>query len=106
MALGTVTKVKGGVFGDLRYAIVDVNITSGANYTTGGETFGAAQVPGFSSSVLSVEQVGSGSALRRAVYIPSTGKLQALAAATDVEIAASSNLSAANDIVRLLVLGK
>lgn len=105
MALGTVTAVKRGVFGDLRYTIADVNPTSGANYTTGGETFGAAQV-NQTGSVLAVFQVGSGTNLRRVVYIPSTGKLQALAAATDVEIAASTDLSAAADRVRLVVLTK
>lgn len=103
MALGTVTAVKRGVFGDLRYTIADVNITSGANYTTGGETFGAAQISA-TGSILAVIQVGSGSALRRSVWLPSTTKLMALAAATDVEIAASTDLSAANDRVRLLIL--
>lgn len=105
MALGTVTPVKRGVFGDLRYVIADVRPTSGANYTTGGETFGAAQLS-LTGSLLSVEQVGSGSALRRVVFRPDTGKLMALAAGTDVEIAASSDLSAAADNVRLLCLLK
>lgn len=105
MALGTVTHVKQGVVGDLRYVIADVNITSGANYTTGGETFDAAALRR-TGTIQAVLQVGSGSALRRSVYLPSTGKLMALAAATDVEIAGSSDLSAANDRVRLLVLIK
>jgi hypothetical protein len=105
MALGTVTHVKQGVVGDLRYVIADVLPTSGANYTTGGETFDAAALRR-TGTVLSVQQVGSGTALRRVVFIPSTGKLQALAAATDVEIAGSSNLSAAADSVRLFVLLK
>jgi hypothetical protein len=106
MALGTVTKVKATVFGDVRATIVDVRPTSGANYTTGGEPFGAAQVPGATGTILAVFQVGSGTALRRVVFLPTTIKLMALAAATDVEIAGSSDLSAAADNVRLLVLSK
>jgi len=105
MALGTVTHVKQGVVGDLRYVIADVNVTSGANYTTGGEVFNAAALSR-TGTLLAVQQVGSGSALRRTVFIPSTGKLMALAAATDVEIAASTDLSGANDKVRLFCLLK
>jgi hypothetical protein len=105
MALGTVTHVKKGVFGDLRYIIADVNITSGANYTTGGEPFAAAQLS-HTGTLLSVQQVGSGTALRRSVWDKDNKKLMALAAATDAEIAASTNLSAAADQVRLLCLLK
>ena len=106
MALGTVTvRKQGGGLGDLWYVVADVRPTSGANYTTTGEVFGAAQV-GRTGNVLAVLQVGSGSALRRVVWIPSTLRLQALAAATDVEIAGNSDLSAANDSVRLLIIGK
>jgi len=105
MALGTVTAVKRSVFGDVRVTIADVNGSSGANYTTGGETFGAAQV-NQTGTVLGVFHVGSGTALRRPVWLPSTGKLMFLAAATDVEIANGSDLSAAADRVRLLVITK
>jgi hypothetical protein len=46
MALGTVTKVTGAdtVFGNKKVRVRDVQLTSGANYTTGGETITAAQV--------------------------------------------------------------
>lgn len=105
MALGTVTPVKRGVFGDLRYVIADVNVSSGANYTTGGEPFAAAQLS-LTGSLLSVVQVGSGTALRRARWDKDNKKLMALAAATDAEIAGNSDLSAAADQVRLFCLLK
>jgi hypothetical protein len=38
MALGTTTKVDAFVWGNKRVRIYDVVLTSGANYTTGGET--------------------------------------------------------------------
>jgi len=105
MALGTVTHIKKGVFGDVRYTIADVNMSSGANYTTGGEPFAAAQLNA-TGTLLSVIQVGSGTALRRAVWDKGNKKLLALAAATDIEIASNTDLSAAADQVRLLCLHK
>lgn len=109
MALGTVTEVKQGVFGDLRYAIVDVQLTSGANYTAGGETFDVDQIPGFKSSVMSV--VGAAANGYQVQWIPGTKKLQVrqgdnanVAAAPSVEVAASANLSAVT--ARLTCLGK
>lgn len=114
MALGTVTKVKAGVVGDLRYAIVDVQITSGANYTTGGETFAAAQVPGLTSQLLAVHQCGGGSNnANRVVAQWDAGNKKLMAfgqtANTDVgliERAANVDLSAAANSVRLFCLGK
>lgn len=44
MALGTITKVDAFVEGNKRVKIVDVQLTSGANYTTGGESLTAANV--------------------------------------------------------------
>jgi len=38
MALGTVTIVKRSVFGNFRVTIADIQVTAGANYTTGGES--------------------------------------------------------------------
>lgn len=112
MALGTVTKVKAGVFGDLRYTIVDVAPSSGANYTTGGEGFAAAQVPGATGTVLAVLPVGSAiDATNKTVlqWDPATKKLVAYnqTANTDVgliEVASNTNLSAESH--RLLVLSK
>ena len=105
MALGTVTTIRRTVFGDMRAVIVDVNGSSGANYTTGGEVFAAAQV-GATGTLFSVAQVGSGTALRRAVWDKTNKKLIFLAAATDVEIAGNTDLSAVADQVRLLCLLK
>jgi hypothetical protein len=44
MALGTLTKVDGWVEGNKRVRLYDVQLTTGANYTTGGETVAAASV--------------------------------------------------------------
>ncbi len=44
MALGTLTKITSYVNGNKRVRIYDVQLTSGANYTTGGETITAAAV--------------------------------------------------------------
>ena len=114
MALGTVTKVKATVFGDVRATIVDVQPTSGANYTTGGETFGAAQVPGATGNILGVFWLGGGTLNANQhvpKYIPSTGKLMQLRAvdATTIglaEAASNADLSAAAASQRLLVLSK
>lgn len=111
MALGTVTIRKQGVFGDLRYAIVDVAPTSGANYTTGGETFGTAQYRQ-TGSLLGVIPLGSAvDATNKTVlsWDQATGKLVAYnqTANTDVgliEVAASTNLS--GEVHRLLCLSK
>lgn len=109
MALGTVTEVKTGVFGDLRYAIVDVQLTSGANYTAGGEGFDVAQIPGFKSVVYDVTgDIANGYQVQ---WIPSTKKLMVrqgdnanVAAAPGVEVAGNTNLSAVT--ARLIAFGK
>lgn len=44
MALGTVTKVDGWKEGNKSIRVVDVQLTSGANYTAGGETITAQKV--------------------------------------------------------------
>ena len=106
MALGTVTKVKATVFGDLRVTIVDVRPTSGANYVIGGAPFGAAQVPGATGTVLGVIQIGGGTSLVRVAWDASTGKLMVFKVATDVDSATNDDYSAAGQSVRLLVLSK
>lgn len=112
MALGTVTVVKRGVIGDMRMAIVDVQPTTGANYTTGGEGFAAAQVGFASGQLLAVIPVGSTvDATNKTVlqWDPTNKKLVAYnqTANTDVgliEAASNSNLSTESH--RLLCLGK
>lgn len=111
MALGTVTRVKSGVFGDLWYSIVDVVPTTGANYTTGGEGFAAAQI-GRTGTLLAVLPVGAAvDATNKTVvqWDQATKKLVAYnqTANTDVgliEAASNSNLSGESH--RLLCLGK
>lgn len=44
MALGTVTKVSDFTVANKRYRVRDIQLTSGANYTAGGETITAASV--------------------------------------------------------------
>lgn len=111
MALGTVTHVKQGVVGDLRYVIADVQPTTGANYATGGEVFGAAELRR-TGTLLAVMPVGSAiDATNKTVlgWNPATGKLVAYnqTANTDVgliEAASNSNLSTESH--RLLCLLK
>lgn len=111
MALGTVTLRKQGVFGDLRYVIADVQPTTGANYATGGEVFGAAQLRQ-TGSLLAVLPVGAAvDATNKTVlqWDQVTGKLVAYnqTANTDVgliEAASNSNLS--TETHRLLCLLK
>lgn len=111
MALGTVTSVKQGVFGDLWYHIVDVQPTTGANYTTGGETFAAAQVSR-TGNLLGVIPLGSAIDATNKTFLswnPSTKKLVGYnqTVGTDVgliEVAANTDLSTESH--RLLCIGK
>lgn len=110
MALGTVTEVKSGVFGDLRYAVLDVNVTSGANYTTTGELFSHVNIPGFKVSLLAVSGSPGGSAGFVVVYDAINGKLMAFRqnATTGAlnEVPANTDLSSAANRVRLIAFGK
>jgi hypothetical protein len=82
MALGTISKVTGfgsegdWTVGNKRYRIRTVQLTSGANYTTGGETISAAAV-GLRARIHAAIPLGlaypSGGATSRSVaYIPQT----------------------------------
>lgn len=113
MALGSVTIRKQGAVGDLWYVIADVQPSSGANYTTGGETFAAAQV-NRTGTMLGVMQVGGGSQNANAPlpkWDAGNKKLMIFKAvdATTVglaEAASNSDFSAAANSVRLLCVGK
>lgn len=113
MALGTVTIRKQGVFGDLWYVIADVQPSAGANYTTGGEGFAAAQVSR-TGTLLGVFVVGGGydATNKRFVEWDAVNKKLVVynqTAGTDVgliEAASNSNFSAAADSVRLICVGK
>lgn len=111
MALGTVTHVKQGVVGDLRYVIADVQPTTGANYATGGEVFGTSQLSRTGTLLAAMVVGGETDATNKRLYQwdPATGKLVAYHqnANTDVgliEVAASTDLS--TDVVRLFCLMK
>jgi hypothetical protein len=111
MALGSVTIVKRTVFGDLNVTICDVRPTSGANYTTGGETFGPAQI-GATGTILGVLWIGGGTNNANQPvpkWVPSTGKLmqfrQVDASTVGLaEAAAGSDFSSAAHSQRFLVI--
>ncbi len=111
MALGTVTVVKKTVFGDLNVWVVDVQPSSGANYTTNGEPFDVAQIPGATGSIVHVAETPSvleGANATVTVWNPTTKKLMAFGTAGSAtgltEIANATNLSTKS--ARLMVFTK
>ena len=113
MALGAVTiRKQGGGLGDLWYVVADVALTSGANYTTGGEVFAAAQV-NRTGNLLAVIEVGGGSGGDgyKVIWDSVNKKLMVFqgdnanaAAAPGVQVAGNTNLSAVTK--RFLCVGK
>lgn len=100
MALGTVTLIKQGVVGDMVYHIVDVQPTAGANYTTNGEPFDVAQIPGATGTLLWVDGApssGVGVSSAQLTWDATNKKLKAYGTAGSAtgltEIAANTNLS-------------
>lgn len=114
MAIGTVTKIQpSGDFanGNKRQRVRDVQLTSGANYTTGGETITPLQA-GMSKRIEFVANAGvaratagGATSLPIAVAYQANGsvKLQAYVAATGAEQAAAADLSTFS--VRLTFIG-
>lgn len=108
MALGTVTKVDSFVLANKRVKIVDVQLTSGANYTTGGETLNASAVN--LRRITAVDVLGlalpSGGATSRSVGVVYTS---ATAVKLVVHTTASAEASASSDqstfTVRLKIYG-
>lgn len=105
MALGTITKPTPSpdyVIGNKRARVRDVQLTSGANYTTGGETITPAMV-GLKLRIESVYNTGqarttSGGAATIPLAVdyattPGSVKLQQYVAATGAEQASNANLS-------------
>lgn len=96
MALGTVTLVEEGVMGDLKYGILTVVPTSGANYTANGEAFdvmdylGTFVVEPFFAVATPADEASGASYL---VVNLADSLLVAFDAATGVEEAANQNLS-------------
>ena len=114
MALGTLTRISNGVdrIGGRRAVTYDVQLTSGANYTTGGETITPAAV-GLGRRIENVFTSGipratSGGATSRTVSFdfattPGSVKMQVQTTAS-AEALANSDQSAFS--VRLTFLGK
>lgn len=110
MALGTVVAIGPQIdMGGLTLQMVEVQPTSGANYTTNGEAFDIAQVPGGKGTLIGVfpsgnSTVGGNGAIH--VWDPANKKLKAYGTAVSAsgltEIAASVDLSAAR--VRFLCI--
>ena len=115
MALGTITKPTPSpdyVAGNKKYRTRDVQLTSGANYTTGGETITPANV----GMKLRIEQVINGGIARTTsggaatipiafdyATTPGSVKIQEYVAATGAEQAGNANLSTFS--VRLTFVG-
>lgn len=98
MALGTVTTIEQGVLGDLKYVILEVQPSSGANYTADGEVMSLANHFGFSSDVyyVNVKPKNEASATSIAFFERSTMKLLVMnnGIAGGTEFAGNTDLSA------------
>ena len=107
MALGAVTVVRKGVVapGGLRFVILNVQPTTGANYTANGESFPLSLFPKFTAPPMFVQASpqNEASGASYLVYEPSTQKLLAFDSATGVEEAGSQDLSAMS--FRVFALG-
>lgn len=101
MALGSVTLIKKGVIapGGLRYVILEVQPTSGANYTANGEALPLSNFRKFDNGVLwssatPKDEASSATSVFVDNSTPASPKLVAIDAATGVEEAAAQDLSA------------
>lgn len=112
MALGTVTKVDGYVVSNKRVRIVDVQLSSGANWTAAGETLTPAMVG--LRKIIAVNALGP--ALKSATptgfqvtYDYTNQKLialaQAVAGAAVALVAVTANTDLSTYIVRLEIIG-
>jgi len=111
MALGTVTQVDNTVWGNKRIKTYDIQLTTGANYTTGGETLTAATV-GLRNveNVLSVggAKNAAGTLAHGVVYDYVNSKLQAIETGAAVDgpfKEASSNADLSLYTVRITFIG-
>jgi hypothetical protein len=109
MALGTVTvKTRGVTQSGDRYVVVEVQPTSGANYTANGETLPLSSFKGFRRRVLFASAVQKDEAAGSEFYIvdltsESAPKLVAMAS-DGTEASASADLSAKR--VRIFAIGR
>lgn len=102
MALGTVTIRRRGVLGGgLRYIILEVQPTTGANYTANGETLALSQFKGFKKAVLfaACEPKDEASSAREFTLDIPNMKLVVMDAATAAEVAGSSDQSAFRTVI-------
>lgn len=99
MALGSVTLIKKGVLapGGLKFVILEVQPTTGANYTANGEALANSVFRGFRNGnvyYFKAEPKDEASGASYLVYDYANRKLLAFDSATGVEEAASQDLSA------------
>ena len=112
MALGTITKPSGKAdynMGNKRVRVRDVQLTSGANYTTGGETITAANV-GLNEITEAVPlglALPSGGATSRSVgFIFSSSGSVKLVVHTTASAEAASNSDQSTFSVRIRFIGR
>lgn len=112
MALGSVTRVRQVPLGNITLFIVDVQPSAGANYTTNGEPFDTAQIPGASGELVAVvplpgHSVGGNSA--QLTWDHNNKKLKAYGTAGSAsgltEIANATDISAQRSRLLCFVLG-
>lgn len=110
MALGTITKVDAWTEANKRVKLVDVQLTSGANYTAGGETLNANDAKVQLRRITAVEPLGlalpTGGATSRTVgviYSSATAVKLVVHTTASAEAAGSSDQSTFT--VRLKITG-
>lgn len=114
MAVGAITVSKTGVFGNCKYAIV--NVVGATSYTTTGDALDLNAVCGFSSLYAVFPTYGGAASVKTAVptvnaatwvYDPTAKKLQAFGTAGNAlgQTEATSTTNFANTTITLFVLG-
>lgn len=104
MAIGTLTKIAAYTVGNRRSRVFDVQLTSGANYTTGGETITPAMVGlGRRIEIASAEALAtttSGTTQRAVSFIHQTNGSVKMQVATTGSAEAASNSDQSTFTVR------
>jgi hypothetical protein len=109
MALGTVTVIDRYVVGNKRVRVADVQLTAGANYTTGGETISLAAV-GLRRLIQTARACGlatttSGSTSRGVSFIYQTDGTVKMQVQTTASAEATSNSDQSTFTVRIEFTG-
>lgn len=108
MALGTVTKIDAYTEANKRIKIVDVQLSAGANYTTGGETLNASAVNLRRITAVNVMGLAlpSGGATSRTVGVVYTSATAVkLVVHTTASAEAASNSDQSTFTIRLEIIG-